>query len=220
MDESLPQLQLAGYGLVLREWTDNDLTSLIELFDDPHIAYRTPLASPFDLTAARDYLRRACQDRMDGHRIHLAITTDARHPKGEVTLDMSHCSISYVVGAAHRGQHLAARAVRPITEYAHQVAALPRVLLEIEPDYYPSTAVARTAGFYLTDIAPEPVEDKGTQIHAVHLGALRRKSHVVIGSGRGVDRFVEPPSKPQCRLCCAAACSRRKEDWVRDRDLS
>lgn len=161
MDEILPQLQLAGYGVVLREWTDNDLTSLIEVFNDPDIAYRTHLASPFDLTAARDYLRRAYQDRLDGHRVHLAITTDAQHPKGEVTLDMSSCSISYVVGAAHRGQHLAARAVRLVTEYAHQVASLPRVLLEIEPGNYPSTAVARTAGFHLTDAAPQAVEDKG-----------------------------------------------------------
>jgi RimJ/RimL family protein N-acetyltransferase len=161
MDESLPHLQLAGYGVVLREWTDNDLTSLIEVFNDPDTAYRTSLASPFGLTAARDYLRRAYQDRMDGHRIHLAITTDARHPKGEVTLDLSRCSISYVVGAAHRGQHLAARAVQLITEYAHQVASLPQVLLEIEPDNYPSAAVARTAGFHLTDMAPEAVEDKG-----------------------------------------------------------
>lgn len=174
MDESLPHLQLAGYGVVLREWIDNDLTSLIELFNDSDIAYRTPLASPFDLTAARDYLRRAYQERIDGHRIHLAITTDALHPKGEVTLDMYSCSISYVVGAAHRGQHLAARAVQVITEYAHRVASLPRVLLEIEPDNYPSMAVARTAGFHLTDMAPEAVEDKGRSYRLltwVHEGA-------------------------------------------------
>jgi len=48
--------QLTGHGLILREWSDEDLPALRDLFDDPDVAYRTPLVSPFDLTAARDYL--------------------------------------------------------------------------------------------------------------------------------------------------------------------
>ncbi|MFJ1597928.1 GNAT family N-acetyltransferase [Streptomyces sp. NPDC088261] len=38
---------------------------------------------------------------------------------------------------------------------------LPRVVLEIEPDNRPSVAVARAAGFRLTDAPPETVTDKG-----------------------------------------------------------
>ncbi|WP_405856234.1 GNAT family N-acetyltransferase [Streptomyces sp. NBC_01515] len=42
------QLRLTGEDLVLREWTENDLPAMTELFDDPEIAHWTPLASPFD----------------------------------------------------------------------------------------------------------------------------------------------------------------------------
>ncbi|MHA6759277.1 GNAT family N-acetyltransferase [Streptacidiphilus sp. PAMC 29251] len=161
MNESLPPLRLTGRGLVLREWTDDDAAALAEIFDAPDIAYRTPLASPFDLQAAQEHLERVRRRRIDGHRIHLAITTDGRHPQGEVLLNLSSRSIGYVVGAAHRGQRLAVRAVQLLTEYAHRELALPQVLLEIEPDNHPSIAVARSAGFHLTDSAPEVVQDKG-----------------------------------------------------------
>jgi RimJ/RimL family protein N-acetyltransferase len=149
---------------VLREWADEDLAALVEVFDDPDVAYRTPLVSPFDLAAARDYLSKARQAHAEGRRIQLAITTDGRQVKGEVRLNRSRGTISYAVGAVHRGQRLAVRAVQMMTEYAHQVAALPQVLLEIEPDNHPSVAVARAAGFHLTDTAPDVVEDKGRNL--------------------------------------------------------
>jgi RimJ/RimL family protein N-acetyltransferase len=69
--------------------------------------------------------------------------------------------MGYIVGAANRGQRLALRALRAMTEYAHTTIALPRVILEIEPDNHPSIAVARSAGFHLSDSAPETVTDKG-----------------------------------------------------------
>lgn len=146
---------------MLREWSEDDLATIVELFEAPDIAYRTPLPAPFDLHAAHEYLDRVRQTRFEGHQIHLAITTDGRHPQGEVLLNVNSRSISYVVGAAHRGQRLAARAVQVLTAYAHQELALPQVLLEIEPDNHPSIAVAQAAGFHSTDAAPEQVEDKG-----------------------------------------------------------
>ena len=74
-------LRLTGHGLVLREWRDADLATMMELFDDPCIAHRTPIASPFDLAAARDYLHKARQARVQDQRIHVAITTDGRQAK-------------------------------------------------------------------------------------------------------------------------------------------
>ncbi|MCW2887809.1 MAG: hypothetical protein QOE54_679 [Streptosporangiaceae bacterium] len=163
------ELRLTGLGLVLREWTDDDLAALAELFDDPEVAYRTPIVSPFDLAAARDYLRKARWSRAEDLRVQLAITTDGHQPKGEVLLIRSSvggdlASIGYSVGAAHRGRHLAARAVQVMTEYAHWVAALPQVLLEIEPDNAPSIAVARAAGFHLTEAPPTVAEQKGRRL--------------------------------------------------------
>ncbi|MEU0213096.1 GNAT family N-acetyltransferase [Streptomyces canus] len=75
----------------------------------------------------------------------LAITTNGQQALGEVLLNQATGSIGYIVGAAHRGQRLAVRALRAVTEYAHVNATLPRIILEIEPDNHPSIAVARSA---------------------------------------------------------------------------
>ncbi|KAF5991098.1 GNAT family N-acetyltransferase [Streptomyces sp. WAC00263] len=159
MDTS--SLRLTTHGLVLREWTNDDLAVMQELFDDPDVAYRTPLESPFGQAAALRYLRSAQQARHANDRIHLAITTDGHQALGEVLLNRATGSIGYIVGAAHRGQRLAVRALRTMTEFAHTTVALPRVILEIEPDNHPSIAVARSAGFRPSSSAPETVTDKG-----------------------------------------------------------
>ncbi|WP_405139714.1 GNAT family N-acetyltransferase [Sphaerisporangium sp. NBC_01403] len=159
-------LRLSGHGLVLREWTDDDLPVMAELFDDPEIAYWTPLVSPFGLQAARDYLEKARRSRVTGQRVHLAITTDGDRAKGEVLLSLSMWddgtgSLGYAVGAAYRGQRLAVRAVRVMRDFAHTTAGLSQVFLEIERDNEASIRVARAAGFQLTDAPPSVVEDKG-----------------------------------------------------------
>ncbi|MFJ3841983.1 GNAT family N-acetyltransferase [Streptomyces sp. NPDC090054] len=152
---------LASHGLILREWGNADLPAMVELFDEPDIADRTPLSSPFDMTAARDYLEMIHRTRAEGQRLHLAITTDGHKPLGEVLLNLSRGTMGYAVGTAHRGQRLALRAAQLVTDYAHQILELPRVLLEIEADNVPSIAVARALDFSLTNDEPERVEGKG-----------------------------------------------------------
>jgi len=154
-------LQLAAHGLVLREWSRDDLAVMQELFDDSDVAYRTPLESPFGQAAALRYLHSAERARRDNNRIHLAITTDGHQVLGEVQLNCATGSIGYIVGAAHRGQRLAVRALRIMTEFAHTTLALPKVILEVEPDNQPSIAVARSAGFHPSSSALETVTDKG-----------------------------------------------------------
>ncbi|MFB4302775.1 GNAT family N-acetyltransferase [Actinomadura sp. NTSP31] len=156
MEETPPPSGLHGNGLVLREWTDDDLDVLVALLDDPAVAHRTPLASPFDRPAARRYLDQARGAIGKGERVQLAITTDGFEAKGEIRLDLVLGTISYIVGAKHRGQRLASRALQLMTEYAHAQAGLPRALLEIEQDNGPSIAVARAAGYRPTD-APATV---------------------------------------------------------------
>jgi RimJ/RimL family protein N-acetyltransferase len=158
VDELSPALMLTGNGLVLREWTDDDLTTLVELFDDPDVASRTPLASPFGLVAARDYLDRARQARADRLRVQLAITTDGGRAKGEIQLNLSRGTVSYAVGAAHRGQRLATRALGLMIDHAYKTLGFSRLLLEIEADNEPSIAVAKAAGFILTDAPPDVVQ--------------------------------------------------------------
>ncbi|WP_406206170.1 GNAT family N-acetyltransferase [Kitasatospora sp. NBC_01560] len=154
---------LTGDGLVLREWVSTDLPALVELFDEPSVAERTTLPSPFDLDAAREYLGTAERTRADGSRLELAITTDGLRPLGAVMLNLSRGTMGYIVGSAHRGQRLALRAVRLLTDYAHGVLELPRLLLEIEADNAPSIAVARALGFQLTGGEPAQVLVRGNE---------------------------------------------------------
>lgn len=170
------QLRLMGAGLVLREWTEADLPAMTDLFDDPEIAHWTPLASPFDLAAARAYLATARQARVDGLRIQLAITTDGHLPLGEVLVILTNAndrtaSLGYSVGAAHRGRRLGSRALTVMTEYAHHTMDMPRVTLSIEAENGASAAVARTAGYRLTDEPPIGTVDKGRSL------ALRTWAH-------------------------------------------
>lgn len=160
------ELRLDGHGLVLREWDDGDLTAMVSLFDNPEVAYWTPLVSPFDLEAARVYLKRARERRAAGERVQLAITVDGLEPMGEVLLMRSGtglevAEIGYSVGVPYRGRGLASRAVRVMTDFALGTVGIGRLLLEIEAGNAASAAVARAAGYRLTDAPPIPAEEKG-----------------------------------------------------------
>lgn len=154
-------LRLAGDGLVLREWERGDLAAMVKLFDDPEVAHWTPLASPFDLEAAKAYLDKA---HSDNGVFQLAITVDGEEPMGEVLLMTKTSMLGYSVGPAFRGRRLAVRALKLLTAYAHEEAGLPRVGLEIEARNAASSGVARSAGYQLTDLPPTIVTDKGREV--------------------------------------------------------
>lgn len=147
--------------IVLRDWSDGDLTQMVVLFDDPEVAFRLPLPSPFDLAAARAHLEMTRRAQARGERRYFAITSGADAPLGEVMINLVDHTIGYVVGAAHRRRGLAAGAVRLITGYAHDTLSIPRVYLEIEADNTGSVAVAEAVGFRPMDVAPATVTDKG-----------------------------------------------------------
>ena len=152
-------LRLHGLGLRLREWSGDDVTALVALYDDPEIARWTPVPSPFGTAAARAYLAAAGRKRIEGRGVHLAITTDGRLPLGEVLLfrsatDPRDAELAYGVGPAHRGRGLAAKAVRLVTAYATRHLRPRRVVLCIESENAASEAVARSTGFELTDDEP------------------------------------------------------------------
>ncbi|WP_328444462.1 GNAT family N-acetyltransferase [Streptomyces sp. NBC_00386] len=161
---SFPErIELSGEGLVLRDWTETDLTAMPELFDHPDIAYWTPLVSPFDAAAARARLDRDRQFRAEGTVILLAITVDGGAPLGEVMLRRAPegTEIGYAVGPAHRGQGLAVRAVRVMAAYAFEQMGAEQVILELEAENAASVAVATKAGFTLLDVPLITGEEKG-----------------------------------------------------------
>jgi RimJ/RimL family protein N-acetyltransferase len=152
-------IRLRGYGLVLREWTDQDVPLMVELFDDPAVDRFTPLHSPFDLGAARAYLERAREQRAADLRIQLAITTEDDRPRGEILLfrtgDGGHLAeLAYAIGPRHRRQGLAARAVRLISEYAYTTLGMHRLYLRIPAENLASAAVAHATGFQRTGDPP------------------------------------------------------------------
>lgn len=177
---------ITGHGLTLREWTDDDVPAMPELFDDPDVAYRTPLESPFDEAAALRYVRGAQAARKEGKRLHLAITLYGRNPLGEIMIGMKAPSLGYAVGTAHRGQRLATRSLLVLTEYAHTSLNLPVVYLEIEADNDASAAVARAAGFEPCDAESSTVTDKGRS-YELFKWEHRRGPETVVAP-RGVER--------------------------------
>ncbi|GAB3849690.1 hypothetical protein GCM10029963_34610 [Micromonospora andamanensis] len=160
-------VRLEGDGIVLRPWSEQDLDQLVTLFDDAEMAYRLPVATPFDLAAAETYLNTARRAEQAGARIYLAVTVGDDVARGEVMLNLAAGTIGYAIGPAYRGQRLASRALRLMTGYAHQVIGLPTVYLEIEPDNTGSVVVARSVGYRPTDDEPVFVEDKGRR-YALH----------------------------------------------------
>ncbi|MFJ7967696.1 GNAT family N-acetyltransferase [Streptomyces sp. NPDC096324] len=161
---SFPErIELAGEGLVLRDWTEADLTAMPELFDHPDIAYWTPIVSPFDEAAARARLDRDREMRAQGTAVLLAITVDGGAALGEVMLRRAPegMEIGYAVGPAHRGQGLAVRAVRVMAAYAFEQEGAEQVILELEAENAASVAVATKAGFELLDVPLITGEEKG-----------------------------------------------------------
>lgn len=157
------RIELTGEGLVLRDWTEADLAAMPDLFDHPDIAYWTPIISPFDEAAARARLDRDRQLRAEGTAVLLAITVDGGAPLGEVMLRRAPegTEIGYAVGPAHRGQALAARAVRVMAAYAFEQLGVEQVILELEAENAASVAVATKAGFCPLDVPLIVGEEKG-----------------------------------------------------------
>jgi RimJ/RimL family protein N-acetyltransferase len=178
------RIELAGEGLVLRDWTEGDIAAMPGLFDHPDIAYWTPIVSPFDEVAARTRLAKDRQLRAEGTAILLAITLDGGAPLGEVMLRRAPegTEIGYAVGPAHRGQGLAVRAVRVMAAYAFGQLGSERVILELEAENDASVAVATKAGFRLLDVPLITGEEKGRPF-ALQTWGLDRQSFADGGPG-------------------------------------
>ncbi|MFB7214341.1 GNAT family N-acetyltransferase [Streptomyces sp. NPDC056255] len=162
-------VRLTGRGIVLREWDEEDIPTLVEMYDDPEINRWTPVPSPFDVDAAREYLGRARKARSAGRCMQLAITADGGQPQGEVLLfqddqDDRDIELAYGVGPRYRRRGLASAAVAVATEYAVQHLDARRVILRIEVENAPSAAVARSAGFAPTADDLVAREAKGRRV--------------------------------------------------------
>ncbi|MER7863207.1 GNAT family protein [Amycolatopsis japonica] len=159
------EVRLTGEGLVLRDWVEDDVAFMPGLFDNPAVARFTPLPSPFDEAAAKAHYAKYLTRRAEGTGLRLAITADGGEPLGEVVLFLKDdaAELGYAVGPAHRGRDLAARSLRVLTAHALDLGLGP-LQLKIDAENAASAAVARRAGYALTDAPPEPKVEKGLEI--------------------------------------------------------
>jgi RimJ/RimL family protein N-acetyltransferase len=161
-------VRIEGDGLILREWSMDDLSAMMELFDEESIDRWTPLASPFDRSAAEQYVIRAERVRIAEHGVQLAITTDGRMPLGEILLFDSgrpdEGELAYAVGVAHRGAHLGGRAARLLMAHARSHLGITSFSARISEANPASERVAIDAGLTRTDEPLEIRERKGYRI--------------------------------------------------------
>jgi RimJ/RimL family protein N-acetyltransferase len=157
-------IRLQGDGFVLREWTDDDVPAMIATIDEPDIARYTRLASPFDEVAAKTHLEKGRVNRTTGKAIQLAIATDAGALVGTMVLfrtdDEDTGELGYTIAKTARGQGLAARALRVMTAYGYELGYT-TLVLRIDEENAASQAVARKAGYHLTDAPPLADDVKG-----------------------------------------------------------
>lgn len=152
-----------GEGLILREWEHRDVAAMVELFDTAEMDRWTPLSHPFDTGVATRYVQRAHQGKRDG-TLQLAITTDGTTPLGEVLMfaasEPEVCEFAYAVGAAHRGQALATRAIKILLPLA-RAEGYRTATLTIAGENTASQAVACAAGFRRDETPLQRRERKG-----------------------------------------------------------
>ena len=176
---------------------------MVRLFDTDEMNRWTPLPSPFDITAAEQYVDTAHRLRAQGGTLQLAITEDGRTPLGEVLVfpgsDEDSVELAFAVGADHQGGGLARRAVQAVLALASNAGAS-RAELVIAVDNVRSQRVARATGFRHEWAAADRTATQGLRLDDGDLAAatgLSRRSVPTLRAVRGCDRAVcagEPSS--------------------------
>jgi RimJ/RimL family protein N-acetyltransferase len=155
---ALPDPPLSDGVVALRGWTPADVPALVEACQDPEIARRTLVPSPYTEDDARGYLQRVAAGWDGGTRASFAVVdaTDQGAPLGAAGLpviewDQLAADVGYWLAAPARGRGLATRAVVLLARWAFDTLGLERLELRTNDDNFASQAVARRAGFAPSD---------------------------------------------------------------------
>jgi len=152
-------------GLYFREWRLDDVEVMAALFDTDQMNRWTPLATPFTVEVAREYIARAREAQLTVGIRQLAVLLDPdAAPVGEVLLFPADAAdeveLAYAVGAQHQRKRIATRAVLAALDLARSQGAR-RALLTIAEGNEGSAGVARGAGFTMTDAPVRERRRKG-----------------------------------------------------------
>lgn len=153
-DPGTETIAFGSGGLYFREWRMDDVEAMATLFDTDQMNRWTPLASPFTVEAAREYVARAHEARKADGTLQLAVLiAPDTTPVGEVIVFPADApgevELAYAVGAQHQRQQVATRAVLAALDLARSRGAR-RALLTIAEGNEASAAVATAVGFTAT----------------------------------------------------------------------
>lgn len=159
---------VTGDGLVLRPLAAGDRPALPALLHDPDVARFTPIESPFDDAAAGRYLDRVLGQVERGEAVHLAIVEGAapvgevmaflpRHPAAGSQDPPGTFEVGYVVGPAHRGRGVGARAVRLLGDALVADLGARRLVLRIDEGNVASERLAAACGYRSTGAVADGV---------------------------------------------------------------
>lgn len=138
----------------LRLMADADVAAVVRAVQDPAIARRTTIPSPYGEEEARRWLRDSATGLAAGTDLATLIV-DAQDGRllgaaGIHGLDpeSGRCAAGYWTAAEVRGRGFASRGLALLCRYAYDELGAQRIELWIEPDNAASLAVAERVGFH------------------------------------------------------------------------
>ena len=173
-----------GVSVRLRAWTTGDEDALAALFDDPLVYRFTPIQEPFDVDAARRRIAAVTRGEASGTIVCRAVITSdelvgevAAYSLPPLITGDAAASISYVIGSAWRGKHLARDAVTLLIEEVRERWSVTRFIAEIAPENPASKRVAESLGFVQDAHAePTPREGKDYAVMPWYLDVTKTRS--------------------------------------------
>jgi RimJ/RimL family protein N-acetyltransferase len=141
-------MELRDGDVVLRPWSEDDVSQLADACNDPEIAYWIPtIPAPYTEDDARAFISGAVRP---DERYSLAMTLDGRIVGGigmGVNAHDYRGRIGYWVAAPARGRGVCTRALRRFSRFGLDELGLQRLELITDPDNVASQRVAEKVGY-------------------------------------------------------------------------
>jgi RimJ/RimL family protein N-acetyltransferase len=171
------EVALSDGTVALRPWRDGDAQDLFAAAQDPDIAWRIPIPSPFTIDDARRFIRYSQQAERHNDVASFAIVDAAN---GRLLGSISRyrptpqvASFGYWLAADARGQGAATRALRLVSDWTLAGTDVELLEVEVVVGNETSVRVAERAGFVRTEILKDNYVERGVTRDCVLLERWR-----------------------------------------------
>jgi ribosomal-protein-alanine N-acetyltransferase len=150
---SYPHPSLSDGAILLRTWTTHDLSAVEQASHDPYIPATTSIPPVYSEALGRKWIERQQQRVSSGMGLPFCVAdVQTNVPLGFIGLWLDQLSqgrgrLGYWVIPAARGRGIASAALRLLSPWVFEKAAVRRLELFIEPWNLASVRVAEQAGF-------------------------------------------------------------------------